>query len=247
MKQSGAPTRLADVVLDLASEVVFALRSGDHPPVCGPDGIRDDQIRLAAVRVLGADVLLPGTLHRQPPPASDVAALRQAVDAFPPSPDAADTTLWSHWGMADALRRLAAHPSGPPPDDAGLAILQPSDADTGVDTELSTEWLRQAPWQQLTHQLAVLSPLAVPGADSAVARVARDRTVDVARGFVRAVRRRDWLQAAGAGRWLALLDRVPDSLGLETGLDFVELMGGEDSRVALQLQAARMLADEGVR
>lgn len=55
------------------------------------------------------------------------------------------------------------------------------------------------------------------------------------------MRRRDWQQAAGAGRWLTLLDGVPDTLGLESGLDFVELMGGSDPRVALQVEAARAM------
>jgi hypothetical protein len=71
--------------------------------------------------------------------------------------------------------------------------------------------------------------------------VARRRPVDVARGFVRAVRRRDWLQAAGAGRWLVLLDGVPQTLGLDTGLEFVAQMGGEDARVALQVEAAQLM------
>lgn len=78
-----------------------------------------------------------------------------------------------------------------------------------------------------------------------MARAARRRPVDVARGFVRAVRRRDWQQAAGAGRWLTVLDGVPDTLGLETGLDFVELMGGSDPRVTLQVQAARVMRVAG--
>jgi hypothetical protein len=72
-----------------------------------------------------------------------------------------------------------------------------------------------------------------------VAGIARRRTVDVARGFVRAVRRRGWLQAAATGRWLTLLDDVPDTLGLDAGLEFVALMGGDDPRVALHLRAAR--------
>ena len=88
------------------------------------------------------------------------------------------------------------------------------DGTSGDDTEPEAAWLEDAPWQFLTHQLAVLAPLALPGEDCAVARVARRRPVDVARGFVRAVRRRDWLQAAGAGRWLVLLDEVPQTLGL---------------------------------
>lgn len=75
-------------------------------------------------------------------------------------------------------------------------------------------------------------------------RAARSRPVDVARGFVRAVRRRDWLQAAGAGRWLVLLDGVPDTLGLEAGLAFVAQMGCDDPRVALQVEAARLMRTE---
>lgn len=55
------------------------------------------------------------------------------------------------------------------------------------------------------------------------------------------MRRRDWRQAAGAGRWLTLLPGVPDTVGLDTGLDFVELMGGQDPLVALQVQAARRM------
>lgn len=107
--------------------------------------------------------------------------------------------------------------------------------------EPDVAWLEQAPWQAFTHQLSVLAPLARPASASAVNRVASRRPADVARGFVRAVRRRDWLQAAGAGRWLATLDGVPDTLGLAAGLDFVQLMGGQDPRVALHLRAAGLI------
>ncbi len=37
------------------------------------------------------------------------------------------------------------------------------------------------------------------------------------------------------------LDGVPDTLGLEGGLEFVAQMGGDDPRVALQVQAAQLL------
>lgn len=116
---------------------------------------------------------------------------------------------------------------------------------TGEEPDIA--WLEQAGWQALTHQLSVLAPLAVPAASSAVNRAAGRRTVDVARGFVRAVRRRDWLQAAGAGRWLATLDGVPDTLGLDAGLDFVQLMAGQDPRVALHLRAARLIRSGSLR
>ncbi|MGA5077864.1 hypothetical protein ACPC37_09655 [Streptomyces griseoincarnatus] len=224
MEQSGTSTRLQAAVQDLASGVVSALRGGDHAhvvPPAGTDGEAGD-LALAAVRVLGADALLPGLLSRRPPDPAELAVFRKAVEAYPPRADAAPTVRWSHWAMARTLRR--ADPSSAEPPD-----------------EPDTAWLDDATWQFVTHQLAVLAPLALPGEDCAVSRLAADRPVDVARGFVRAVRRRDWRQAAGAGRWLTLLPGVPDTVGLEAGLDFVELMGGQDPLVALQVQAARRM------
>ncbi|MFI8192320.1 hypothetical protein ACIF8T_26640 [Streptomyces sp. NPDC085946] len=224
MEQSGTSTLLQGAVQDLASAVVSALRGGDHARAAAPAAAEagTEGLTLAAVRVLGADALLPGTLLHLPPPPDELAVFRKAVEAYPPRADAAPTVVWSHWGMRRALRRF----------DPGVA--------DGPDGEPGTGWLDGASWQFLTHQLAVLAPLALPGEDSAVARLAADRPVDVARGFVRAVRRRDWRQAAGAGRWLTLLDGVPSTLGLDTGLDFVELMGGDDPLVALQVRAARL-------
>ncbi|MEV6170707.1 hypothetical protein AB0L99_21050 [Streptomyces sp. NPDC051954] len=233
MKQSGATPLLQGAVQDVASDVVSALRGGDHVRVSGTgaaDG-HGGSLALAAVRVLGADLLLPHVLFRTPPAPETLTAFQETVAAFPPRPDAAPTVKWTHWAMSCTLRRLDMPLNDSPARD-------PS-------TEPDTGWLDVASWQVLTHQLAVLAPLALPGEDCAVARVARHRPVDVARGFVRAVRRRDWQQAAGAGRWLTLLDGVPDTLGLEAGLDFVDLMGGSDPRVALQVQAARVMRAAG--
>ncbi|MCS0638416.1 hypothetical protein NX801_22720 [Streptomyces sp. LP05-1] len=233
MDQSGPTTRLSDAVRDLAAQVVSALRSGGHSPVGGafPPSTGDDEITVAAVRVLGADTLLPDALSFRPADPAAVALVARAVRAFPPGASPAPTTAWSHWAMAGALRRLA--PGSAEPGGSG----EPG----GATAEPDTAWLEYAPWPVLTHQLAVLAALAVPGCDSGIARVAAARPVDVARGFVRAVRRRDWLQAAGAGRWLTLLDGVPDTLGLGTGLEFVGLMGGTDPRVVLHLRAAGLL------
>ncbi|MFJ8533918.1 hypothetical protein [Streptomyces sp. NPDC093591] len=233
MEQSGTSALLQGAVQDLASDVVSALRGGDHVRMSGT-GATDDiegNFALAAVRVLGADLLLPHVLFPTPPAAEVLAVFRRTVEAFPPRADAAPTVKWSHWAMSRTLGRL--DPSMP----GGPAADRPAEPDAG--------WLDEATWQVLTHQLAVLAPLAVPGEDCAVARAARRRPVDVARGFVRAVRRRDWQQAAGAGRWLTQLEGVPDTLGLEAGLDFVELMGGSDPRVALQVQAARVMRAAG--
>ncbi|KUM90950.1 MULTISPECIES: hypothetical protein [Streptomyces] len=231
MEQSGTSTRLAGAVQGLTSELVSALRSGDRFRLAGtvaeghgPETAADPS--LAAVRVVGADAVLPSVLLRSPPPdPDDLTVLSKAVHAYPPPADASPTSMWSHWAMRRALLRL----------DASL------DGASGAGPEPGAAWLDDAPWQLLTHQLAVLAALALPGEDCAVARAARRRPVDVARGFVRAVRRRDWLQAAGAGRWLVLLDEVPRTLGLDTGLEFVAQMGGEDARVALQVEAAQLL------
>ncbi|MGW8063868.1 hypothetical protein ACVV2G_16735 [Streptomyces ziwulingensis] len=229
MEQSSTSTLLEGTVLDLASDVVSALRSGDHARAGGTlaGGGAGEGVARAAMRVLGADTLLPTALLRVPPDPGQLAVFKDAVAAHPPRADAAPTVVWSHWAMARALRRIERPLDAPPDGDPG------AEPDAG--------WLDDAGWQVLTHQLAVLAPLALPGEECAVTRAARNRPVDVARGFVRAVRRRDWRQAAGAGRWLTLLDGVPDSLGLETGLDFVRLMGGSDPRVTLQLEAARLM------
>ncbi|MFJ9720678.1 hypothetical protein ACIRPQ_32865 [Streptomyces sp. NPDC101213] len=229
MEQSGTSPLLLGTVQDLAAGVVSALRGGGHAPSAGPTAVGDGggQLLPAAVRVTGADLLLPHVLLRTRPDEAELTLFRAAVDAFPPRADTAPAIRWSHWAMTRALHRYASS--------------LPGRSGGGTPPEPDASWLDDASWQTLTHQLAVLAPLALPGEDCAVARAARRRPVDVARGFVRAVRRRDWRQAAGAGRWLTLLDGVPPTLGLEAGLDFVDLMGGTDPRVGLQVQAARSL------
>lgn len=238
MDQSHASSPLAGAVHDLATEVVLALRSGDHlATVCGAAGIdEDNRTGIAAVRVIGADLLLPSVLHGHHPHPGDIAVLHRAVREFPPRPDASDAAVWSHWGMMSALHRTAT---------TTVTGSQPT-GETGTG-EPDAAWLEGAPWQAFTHQLSVLAPLAVPAASSAVHRAAAHRVVDLSRGFVRAVRRRNWLQAAGVGRWLASLDGRPDSLGLDRGLDFVELMGGSDPRVALHVRAGRLMAEGRAR
>ncbi|MCF6523356.1 hypothetical protein HOY81_09655 [Streptomyces sp. JJ36] len=216
------------------------------------------------MRVLGADVLAPATLSGRPAVVDTATAERACAD-HPPRPGASATTRWSHWGLREALRRLpAAHgPPGPGttgtptgragpvagnPATAGPAgpSVHPGPAGPGAPASPASgqpdaDWVAREPWQRMTHHLAHLASLAVPGIDSALRTAVAARPVDLARGFVRAVRRRDWLQAAGAGRWLALTPGVPSSVGLGAGLDFVEHMAAEDARVVLQTRAARLL------
>ncbi|MEU5329864.1 hypothetical protein [Streptomyces parvus] len=235
MDQKHASSPLAGAVHDLATEVVLALRSGDHlATVCGAAGIdEENRTGIAAVRVIGADLLLPSVLYGRHPHPGDVAVLDRAVREFPPKPDAPAATAWSHWHMISTLQRMA------PP--------APGAAAPDAYAEPDAAWLEESPWQAFTHQLSVLAPLAVPAVPSAVQRAAANRAVDLSRGFVRAVRRRDWLQAAGAGRWLAAVGGEPATLGLERGLDFVELMGGHDPRVTLHVRAARLMAEARAR
>ncbi|MFI5728011.1 hypothetical protein [Streptomyces cyaneofuscatus] len=241
MDQTHASSPLAGAVHDLATEVVLALRSGDHlATVCGAAGIdEENRTGIAAARVIGADLLLPSVLYGRHPHPGDVAVLDRAVREFPPKPDAPAATAWSHWHMISTLQRMAQPP--------GTTGTTGTSGTTGSFEEPDAAWLEQAPWQSFTHQLSVLAPLAVPAAPSAVQRAAAARAVDLARGFVRAVRRRDWLQAAGAGRWLTAIGGEPATLGLERGLDFVELMGGHDPRVTLHVRAARLMAEARAR
>jgi hypothetical protein len=87
--------------------------------------------------------------------------------------------------------------------------------------------------------------LSLPDLAPALAGQLAGRTEDLARGFVRAVRRRDWLQAAGLGRWLAVMPGTPASLGLDGGLAFVRRMSDGDARVALHLAAAQRFHGRG--
>ncbi|MBY8882399.1 hypothetical protein [Actinacidiphila acidipaludis] len=246
MEQTGTSSRLTEAVQSLAADVVSALRSGDRSGVlcatAGPGA--DGDVALAAIRVLASDALLPQVLAAGPADPADLDVFGRAVRAFPPAPHSSPASCWSHWGMTRTLAALSRPhlpdlPGGPGTagEPAARAGHRP-----GAGTEPDGAWLDDGmSWQDLTRRLAVLAPLAVPGSGCAPARTAAARTLDLARGFVRAVRRRDWLQAAGAARWLALAPDVPASLGLAGGLDFVQYMGGQDTRVLLHTDAARLM------
>ncbi|MEE1929634.1 hypothetical protein V1J52_15820 [Streptomyces sp. TRM 70351] len=226
---SGSPaTRLPDVVQETAAEIArlliaerTAAEDGRGPSGTGADARDpDDPLLVAAFRVLGADALAPALLRGLPVPTADLALAQAARAAYVPAADTAPVTAWSHWGLCAALDRVGGGGLAPQPDAA---------------------WVAREPWTSLAHPLARLSALALPGVHCALREEAARRPVDLARSFVRAVRRRDWPQAAGAARWLALLPGVPPTLGLDAGLAFVEQLGGADARVLLQVRAARLL------
>ncbi len=217
---------LADAVQDLASAVDSALRGGvDHGRVLedSPEA-EQDPFAVGAARVLGADLLAPHLLAGHATDPRGIALARAALRDHPPTNDSSTVSGWSHWGLTRALHTA----------ESTVDVL-------GGGAEPESGWVDAEAWPSLTYRLATLSALAHPRSPSGLlARVAQ-RPEDVARGFVRALRRRDWLQAAGAGRWLAAVPGCPPSLGLDAGLRFLRHAGGDDARVRLRVSAAQLL------
>ncbi|WP_225846614.1 hypothetical protein [Streptomyces sp. HPF1205] len=218
---------LSAAVADVASGVALALGEGGSYALSRVLA-RDDPVALAAIRVLGADVLAPYALdgRQGARDGRDESVVRRALAAYPPGADASDVSVWSYRGLVEASR-------------AYLPGTWPAQPRAGDD------WVRTDPWPKLSHHASQLAALSLPGLAPALADALAARTEDLARGFVRAVRRRDWLQAAGIGRWLAGSPDTPESLGLDSGLAFVRRMGEGDARVALHLAAAQRFHGRG--
>lgn len=223
-------TSLSAVVADVATGVALALEGE-----CGSYALsgvlaQDDAVALAAIRVLGADVLAPYALHGGAARGgADETVVRKALAAYPPRADASEVSVWTYRGLVEASRAyLPGGPGGWPPEPPA-----------------ESEWVRTEPWPRLAHRASQLAALSLPGLAPGLAADLAVRTEDLARGFVRAVRRRDWLQAAGLGRWLARLPDVPETLGLDAGLRYVRRMGDSDARVTLQVTAARRFHGRG--
>ena len=275
-EQSQGESPLSAVIADAASGIALALRGeGDPYTVAGvrrqefvPVSGGEDGLWPAAVRVLGADALAPYAVDRlaAPPGADDKALVRQALADFPPKAGASPVSVWSYRGLVEASHTYLpwsgnGNNSGNGDgngDGGGSADRWPEVPEAGTD------WVERLPWPQLAHQASLLASLALPGVAAGLAERLAERTEDLARGFVRAVRRRDWLQAAGVGRWLARLPEVPETLGLDSGLAFVREMSGRgghgqdgeqggggsgghggDPRVALHVAAARRFHGRG--
>ncbi|MFG2141432.1 hypothetical protein [Streptomyces sp. NPDC048650] len=218
------------MVADAATGVALALRGEGDPYALSRILRQGDAVSLAALRVLGADALAPYALdHRAPPGGDDETVVREALAAYPPGADASEVSVWSYRGLVEASHSYL--PGGTEP--------WPAPPPAGAD------WVTTDPWPQLAHRASQLAALALPGLASGLAEDLMTRTDDLARGFVRAVRRRDWLQAAGVGRWLARMPDVPATLGLDAGLAFVRQMSGGDPRVALHVVAAHRFHGRG--
>ncbi|SDO21431.1 hypothetical protein SAMN05216259_108156 [Actinacidiphila guanduensis] len=229
-EQAQENSSLSTVVADVANGVALALDGEGGSYALSALLAQDDAVALAAVRVLGADVLAPYALGAPPGGGPDEQVVRKALAAYPPGADASEVSVWSYRGLVEASR----------------AFL-PAGGDWPDTPQAGAAWLQTDPWPRLTHRASQLAALALPGLAPALAAGLAARTEDLARGFVRAVRRRDWLQAAGAGRWLARVPDVPQSLGLDAGLVYVRRMSGGDPRVALHAAAARRFHLRGPR
>ncbi|MGI5171790.1 hypothetical protein ACQEU3_46340 [Spirillospora sp. CA-253888] len=200
---------------------------------------------LAAVRVLGADVLAAHVMGRLPLDPADRRLLEQARAAFPLREDATVVDRWLHWGLDRVQAQVmaarsyadgpvvAVPPPASPPPDAVRPVIEAPDSD----------WLNEPAWPVMTRHLAHLAALAWPGTDASLVRTLTRRRDDLALGFVRAFMRRDWLQASGAARWLALLGQPPPALRLDSSIDFLLQAAHDDPRARLHLHAARLLIE----
>lgn len=230
-EQAEQARQLSAVVADAAKGVALALRGEGDPYALSRVLHQGEALAPAAVRVLGADALAPYALDDRagPPGSEDARVVLTALETFRPGADASEVSRWSYRGLIEATQAFL--PGGAP--------RCPQAPTAG------SSWIATDPWPKLAHRASQLAALALPGLSSAPADALAARTDDLARGFVRAVRRRDWLQAAGLGRWLARLPGTPDTLGLDSGLAFVGHMGGTDPRVALHLVATQCFYGRG--
>ncbi|GLF93838.1 hypothetical protein [Streptomyces yaizuensis] len=186
---------------------------------------------LAAVRVLGADVLTPFVLTGRPLPAEDAALVRTAVRAHPaPRHQPLEAALW---GARDAalVRALAALGVDGAAGWEGLAPAPPSSGGLAPD------------WMSLTAILVPLASAAHPFTDAVLRSQLAGRRLDLSRGLVRALLRRDLLSAARMARWLVLDATTPAAAPelVAPALEHLAVLGADDPRVLLEVAVARRL------
>ncbi|CAL9388614.1 hypothetical protein SUDANB171_01208 [Streptomyces sp. enrichment culture] len=221
----------------LASCVLDALRGvGDTAPLARfAETASDPKAALAAVRVLGADVLAPYALTGGSPHPRDLAVISQAAAVFPapvftaPPPEGPIENwaiAWRDWAtdrLIAALGDAAARESPRPP--------------TGETLTDATDWPRWA------AGCARLAPLTLPGVGGPVPAAVRRHPVPLARATTRALLRRDYPTAARLLRWLAAAQRDGVTLALEPDriTEHIALHAAGEPRLALDLAVARLL------
>jgi hypothetical protein len=239
---SGPPRAVyATAVETLAGCVVRALTGEDDafrltdqfPPESSPV---DRQAGLAAVRILGSDALAPFMVAGHQFSFDDAEVVAISIRTFRlPEPDlsgnhdhAVDITmlvrLLREWATGEVLTRLG---------EPGCASPYPTQAGAGAG--------RERGWVAWVGMLAQLSPLAIPGLDSALHADVRRYRLDVARGVTRAMLRRDYLTAARLVRWLAGCGDAPmdPPFDVELVLRQLELVAEPDPRLWLEITMTR--------
>src|SRR5579884_443047 len=239
---SGPPRAVYTTAVEtLAGRVVRALTGADDAfaltEVVSPESSpADHRAGLAAVRVLGADALAPFLVAGHPFSPDDAEVVAISIRTFPlpesapavsQDQDAETATfvrLLREWATGEVLSRLGA---------PGWACSYPVWAGAGAR--------RERGWVAWAGMLAALSPLAVPGLDSALHADVRCSRMDVARGVTRAVLRRDHLTAARLVRWLAVCtDALMDPpFAVEPVVRQLELVAEPDPRLQLEITMAR--------
>lgn len=216
----------------LADNVVRALTGADDVFCLADQVLCDNPLAgLAAVRILGPDVLAPFTVAGQVFTASDAEVVTTSIATFPDSglDIGGDDSLVvarraRDWATSQLLKRLGVS--------EGVRAVSPPDA-LGGD---QGEWL---PW---TTTLARLSPLALIGLDSPLHQQARQHRLDIARGVTRSMMRQDLLTAARLTRWLVASSNGPAAdlpLQPEPVLSHVELLAEADPQLVLEIIMTR--------
>jgi hypothetical protein len=221
---AAAVEALSGCVLRALSGADGAFRLTEQLPVGEPTA------GLAAVRVLGADVLAPYVIGGHRFGVEDAEVIDSSMSLFPLSDggcagpvghDLLPVRRLRDWATTAVLARLRDKPmpACPVVSDA---------ADVASD----------AGWLAWSAALAQLAPLVSAGLDSPVHTRARERVVDTARGVTRSILRRDHLTAARLTRWLASAPDVP-ALSLDAALTHLALFSSDDPRLGLEIALAR--------
>ena len=223
----------------LAERVVRALAGADDAFRLADQLAADDETAgLAAVRVLGPDALAPYTVGGSTMTAEDAEVVAAAFAAFPGQPaepltasSGPSVLTLRDWATGRLLHRLGADPVA------------------GHSTSEDAAWAgwngTVPPWPAWAALVTQLAPLSSPGLESPLHEQARRRVLDTARGVTRAVLRRDHLSAARLVRWLpvpgadAATGSVATELAPEPVLRHLELLGGPDPRLHLEIALAR--------
>ncbi|MFJ3217161.1 hypothetical protein ACIPLC_14715 [Kitasatospora sp. NPDC086801] len=237
MPFAGTPLRdeYAAAADQVARRTLDALRGGGGAAaLTGPD-TAVPRPTLAALRVLGADLFTPQLLAGAPPDEPTAVLLTEARRVFPTPGSAAapaDAALvieWQDWAAEQVLARTPYGTGAPPP------APPPGPETVG--------------WQTWSVRMAQLSVLALPELDGPVHDAARAHTLDLARGAVRSMLRRDLPTAARLARWLAWAgaEGRPLQLEVEPVLERIRLAGNGSARTGLELAVARRLLDRSSR